>query len=376
MKTGNSGIFIDTTLRDGEQAPGVVFSLAEKLSICEKLEALGIVEIEAGTPAMGPEEVSTLKTIKKQGYKFNLLNWCRATVKDLQLAQKTGIDRVNISFPVSEIHLAAMGKDVKWLLKTVDTILKYASNHFAFVAVGAQDASRSPNEFLHLFIESCLCHNIQRIRIADTVGKMHPLEVMQMFRQISSKFPHTELEFHAHNDLGMATANAQMALQCGASAVSTTVNGLGERAGNVALEEIMVAENMRTGHSVYQLSQLADLCTYVAKASGRAIHDSKPVTGESVFRHESGIHTRAILHNKLTYQAFDENVVGRKLGIVFGKHSGSAALKAFFENKSIAIESGTLQHILAKVKQKASETKNSLTDNDLMQIYSGLHHSF
>lgn len=373
MKELYSGTFIDTTLRDGEQAPGVVFSLAEKLAICDKLDALGIKEIEAGTPAMGQDEIETLKTIKRQGYKFELLNWCRATINDLKLAQKTGIERVNISFPVSEIHLDAMGKDVKWLFKTLNTVLKYASNHFRFVAVGTQDASRSPKDLLHLFIDNCLMYGVDRIRIADTVGKMQPLEVMHLFTYLSCEFPHTAFEFHAHNDLGMATANAQIALQSGATSISTTVNGIGERAGNVPLEEIIVAENMRNGKSEYKLSVLSDICQYVATASNRPIPDSKPVTGASVFRHESGIHTRAILHNKLAYQAFDEQVLGRKSGIVFGKHSGTAAIRSFFETQSISLENCTLQKIINTVKRKASETKKVLTDQDLLQIYAGLN---
>ncbi len=376
MKNFYSGTFIDTTLRDGEQAPGVVFSLAEKLAICQKLEAIGIKEIEAGIPAMGDEEIETLKTIHQQGFNFALLNWCRATIADLKLAKKTGIERVNISFPVSAIHLEAMGKDQKWLYKTMRTVLTYASQHFQFVAVGAQDASRCEPASLKTFIDRCQAFGVDRIRIADTVGRMQPLEVMQLFTFLSTAFPKMNFEFHAHNDLGMATANAQIALQFGANAVSTTVNGLGERAGNVPLEEIMVAENLRNGQSEYNLAALADICSYVAMASNRPIPDSKPVTGESVFRHESGIHTRAVLHNKLTYQAFDEHVVGRKFGIVFGKHSGSAAIRSFFETQSIALENSMLQSIINTVKRKASETKKVLTGQDLLQIYAGLMHTY
>src|SRR5208337_589224 len=190
---------------------------------------------------MGRQEITDIKTIVNAGFNFKTLAWCRGTKDDVDAAIKAGTQGVNISFPVSDIHLAAMGKNRLWVLDTMAEIIRYASSKFEYVAIGAQDASRSDDQFLSEFLDKAIHLNVSRVRIADTVGILNPHTTSNLFRKIKRIFPDVVLEFHGHNDLGMATANTITALSSGATCASVTVNGIGERAGNTALEEIVMA---------------------------------------------------------------------------------------------------------------------------------------
>ena len=365
---------VDTTLRDGEQAPGVVFFQSEKIEIAGMLDKKGFEELEIGTPSMGAEEVSDMKAIVVKNFNFLSIAWCRALIADIDLAVETGVKAVNISFPVSDLHLAAMQKSREWVLNRMLEVIPYALVRFEKVFVGAQDASRADVNFLNEFIHQALSLGAVRVRIADTVGIMTPVKVMNLFTGLCNDFPDTDFEFHAHNDLGMATANALTALQFGASGVSCTVNGLGERAGNAALEELVVAlgqENIE--EEKYKLSIISKLSEKVSFYSKQEVHSTKPIVGENAFVHETGIHTNCILKNKLAYQPFDEARVGKKHSrIVFGKHSGRAGLEHFFRDKGIQLNALQLMLILNGVKELAIKTRTILSDDHIMQIYDKL----
>jgi homocitrate synthase NifV len=239
--------FIDTTLRDGEQAPGVVFNLKEKLHIAELLDRACIPELEVGTPAISKQEVSEIRTIVNAGFKFKTVAWSRATIHDVDAAVNARTNGINISFPVSTIHQIAMGKNPLWVMETMREIVCYASSKFDFISVGAQDASRADFNFLSDFIGEALRLGVSRVRIADTVGILNPNSTARLFKRIKSIFPNETFEFHGHNDLGMATANTLVALTTGAKAASLTINGLGERAGNAALEEVVMGLELSYG---------------------------------------------------------------------------------------------------------------------------------
>ena len=361
---------IDSTLRDGEQAPGVVFSLNEKLHIAELLDKAGITEVEVGTPAIGKEEISHIRTIASSGFKFDTLAWCRATRADIDAAEQSGTTGINISFPVSVIHLAAMGKDFKWVLKTMREMVRYASPKFEYVAIGAQDASRAEFHFLSDFIGEAIWLGASRVRIADTVGILNPISTARLFRKIRKFFPTIPLEFHGHNDLGMATANTFTALNTGANAASVTVNGLGERAGNAALEEIVMALELSGSvrHRI-QTAVLGELSQYVSNASKRPLAENKPVTGGKVLSHESGIHTNILLKNRETYQIIKASRIGRvEQDFIFGKHSGKAALIEFLTQQNISVSSESCGLILEKIKRKAASLKRSLTSKEVLTI--------
>jgi len=362
---------IDSTLRDGEQAPGLVFSRADKLEIARLLAAAGVPELEAGTPAIDDEERADLDAIAELGLGCRITAWCRATDRDLQLAGSCALDSVHISFPVSLILFGAFGKEERWLWKILPEIVGRARARFGFVSVGAQDASRADAALLDRFVHAASDAGAHRVRIADTVGIWTPRHVWQCFRRLRAiAGSRLSLEFHGHNDLGMATANTLSAIEGGADAASVTVNGLGERAGNAALEEVVMALRHTLGMDCgLDTSRLSALCKLVAKRSRRPIHRSKPITGADAFRHESGIHTAALLKDPIAYQPFPAEETGRAAEpFTIGKHSGSAGVQSLLAARGISVPERLYPEILSAVRRRARAHKGAVHPRELADI--------
>jgi homocitrate synthase NifV len=280
------------------------------------------------------------------------------------------VQGVNISFPVSDLQLSAISKNKKWVLATLKELIRYALPQFEYVAIGAQDASRAGFSFLSGFIGEAVAQGAARVRIADTVGILNPITTADLFKKIRKIFPGIPLEFHGHNDLGMATANTLTALHSGATAASVTVNGLGERAGNAALEEVVMAVELSSsmGHTIHT-SVFNRLSQTVSKASGQTLPCNKPITGSHVFSHESGIHTNSLLKNRNTYQLIPATSVGREEGdFVFGKHAGYHALMAFSESREIPLPKEKAVKVLEKIKQISYSCKRSLSSAEVQQL--------
>jgi len=359
----NSPYFIDTTLRDGEQSPGVVFSLQEKIRIAALLNGAGVPEIEIGTPAMGETEQNDIRTICDMGFDFKTLSWCRATKNDIRSARAAGTNGVHISFPVSTILMNAMGKNPAWVFQQLNELIDFASPMFDYVTIGAQDASRAESGFLKEFVCAASAFGASRVRLADTVGLLNPFSITEMVQSVRSVEKDLPLEIHAHNDLGMATANTLAAYLAGATCLSTTINGLGERAGNAAMEEVAMALELSLSiSSGLRTESFSELSKYVAEVSNRPLSVSKPVTGSMVLSHESGIHTRCLKKDRSTYQIIQAASIGlEEQDFIIGKHSGKSTILHFLEEAHLPITDDACSELLTNVKDTAEELKRTLS---------------
>ncbi|GAB6170853.1 homocitrate synthase [Paradesulfitobacterium aromaticivorans] len=362
---------VDTTLRDGEQTAGVVFSNQEKLRIARLLDELGVDQIEAGVPVMGGDEQQAIKDIVKLGLKASIMGWNRAVISDIESSLACGVDAVAISISTSDIHIehklmTTRGAVMERMVKAVE----FAKKQGVYISVNAEDASRSEMEFLIEFAREAKNAGADRLRYCDTVGILEPFITYERIVKLIEATG-IEVEMHTHNDFGMATANALAGVKAGASFVGVTVNGLGERAGNAALEEIVMAlKHLLDVDLNFATTRFREVSEYVARASGRILPPGKAIVGSNMFAHESGIHADGALKNPLTYEVFKPEDVGLERQIVIGKHSGTAAIKAkFWREYGIEIGDAEADNLLARVRSTAVDLKRSLFDKELMYIY-------
>lgn len=361
---------VDTTLRDGEQTAGIVFSNNEKLEIAVLLDAAGVYQIEAGVPAMGGDEKKAIKDIVGAGLKASIICWCRAVTRDIDDAIECGVDAVCVSVPVSDIHIEKkLGKDRKWILDTITRTINYAKSNNLYVSANAEDASRADIDFLIEFARVVKSAGANRIRFCDTVGIFGPFQTYEKITRLLEEGS-LPIEIHAHNDFGMATANALAGLRAGAEFVSVTVNGLGERAGNAALEEVVMALKYIEECPVnFDISKLKQLSERVAEASGRPIPPNKPIVGKNIFLHEAGVQAHGVIKDPETYEVFAPQEVGGERQVIIGKHSGKNSLKAKFCEYGIELSNEDAEKILEDVRKEAVSLKRQLFDKELMHIY-------
>ena len=366
MKPWNIEI-CDVTLRDGEQTPGVSFSCQEKVEIAEQLDAIGIELIEAGFPAVSPNEKQCVKTIANLGLTARVCGFCRAREPDIQAAIDCDVEMVSIFIPTSDLHVRVkFKKPPRSVLEDALGMIDFARDHGVEVRFAAEDASRTGMPFLKEVYQRAADHGAALLSFADTVGCLIPTEMHRLMSELV-RTVNRPFCAHCHNDMGCAVANTITAAEAGAFQLHTTINGIGERSGNASLEEVLVALHMKGGVDRYDLSYLTGLSHTVEKFSGIALPKNKPVTGDLAFSHESGIHIAAILDDPETYEYFPPELVGGERHFILGKHTGKKALEHVVTSMGCELSEKQICRVLDLVKDH-SEHKCSITPQVLRKL--------
>ena len=385
----NRVYFFDTTLRDGEQTPGVSLQTPEKIEIAKGLVRLGIDVIEAGFPAASPGDFEAVQTIAREVKGATICALARANEKDVQKAIDALKDaersRLHIFIAISELHMEYKLKMTRQeVLDKVKSVLAYAKGKVDEIEFSGEDAARSDLDFACQVFGVAIAGGATIINVPDTVGYMNPNEFGDKIRYIKEHTPGIEnaiISVHCHDDLGLANANTLAAIKAGARQVEGTINGLGERAGNVAIEEVVMA--LKTRHDYFgdlqvniDTKQFTKVSKLVSRLTGVVVPPNKPIVGSNAFAHESGIHQHGMMSNPETYEIMTPESVGaEKTDLVLGKHSGRHAFADHLAKlgfQSFAEEK--INDLFAKFKELADRKKQVYDDDIVALVVDNLHH--
>lgn len=367
-------VFWDETLRDGEQTPGVHFTPEEKLRVATLLSEIGIPVVNAGIPVVSDEEARAVRLVADAGLKCKVLAAARTVPKDVDAVINSGATHIAIFVAASQVHLRYKLRMTQEEVREVSLAsvkrAKDAGLHVAFVT---EDTVRAPFDFVERLYRDVQDAGADRLVVADTVGIMTPLTFRWYLTEFQRRVRPKDLSVHCHNDFGLATANTLTAIECGAKAPHVCVNGLGERAGNASLEEVVVLVEsiygVRTGIRTERLTELSRL---VEELSGIPVAANKALVGYNAFSHEAGIHTHGILANTLTYEPLQPEVVGARRQMILGKHTGKAAVVEKLKERGLTASDPLLLELLQRIKVETE----SRSKDDLQQFLKEYRHLF
>nr|WP_157209619.1 (R)-citramalate synthase [Methanosalsum zhilinae] len=360
--------FLDTTLRDGEQTPGVALSTEEKLLIAQKLDDLGISTIEAGSAITSAGERESIKAITAEGLNAEICSYCRVMKPDVDYALECDVDSIHLVVPVSDLHInVKLRKDRETVRRMAMDVTEYAKDHGLIVELSGEDASRADLDFLKSLYTSGIDAGADRICFCDTVGLLVPEKTGTIFKDLSSSLS-VPVAIHCHDDFGLAVSNTLSALRNGAQEAHMTINGIGERAGNTSFEEVVMAlewlYRYNTGikcDEIYKVSRL------VSRLTGIAVAVNKSLVGANAFTHEAGIHVHGLIADTSTYEPMKPEMIGRQRKVVLGKHAGKSSVTLALKELGLEADASQLNEIVSRVKELGDHGKK-ITDSDLQSI--------
>lgn len=369
----NDLILEDTTLRDGEQAPGVAFPKEAKLEIFHALVDAGVRWIEPGIPAMGGQEAETLQEMLDRKDEVTLIGWNRGVEADVRQSIAMGFRAVHIGLPTSANHLKhSVNKDREWLLRTAEDMVKLGKDSGCFVSISAEDIGRTEIPFLQEYAGRVAEAGADRLRLSDTIGILDPKGYAERVAAVASSTD-IDLQAHCHNDFGLGLSNTIAAIEAGVRYFHVAVNGIGERAGMADLAQVvMVLKHFHGVDLGIDTTKLTALAALVASACQQPVVPWQPVVGGNVFAHESGIHTKGMLSDTSTFEPFAPELVGGQRRLIVGKHSGRAVIKHALEQQGVEVDETLLESCLEQARTEAIAGRGEVTGPALRALYDRL----
>lgn len=368
MNLADKIYIFDTTLRDGEQTPGVALTVDEKIQIAQKLNNLGVDKIEVGFPASSKGEIESARKIKARDLDSTLVGLARSLTADIDAVLDADLEYIHTFIGTSPLHRDyKLKKSKEEIVQSAVESVEYAKDHGLTVEFSAEDATRTERDFLYEIFNEVAGAGADFLDVPDTVGILTPIMTRELITDIKDNFE-VPISVHFHNDFGLATANTLTAIECGANQAHVTINGLGERTGNCSLEELVMT--LKTAYGVdlgLDTTRLYSLSNLVGRLTGVKMPVNKPIVGDNAFAHESGIHVHGILNNSSTYEPISPEMVGHSRRIVLGKHTGANALKSKLKDYHIDLNEDQFCKVFDEIKSLGDSGK-CVTDDDLVAI--------